>query len=150
MIKTFKGKLNSDDAVRIRIGTKDGETGYKIRNLEIIGELPGQQTVELVTKVYTVPPEKDATGAWDVDGAIDFNDPTLIAVAYLDDSSSTGTPFSHRIIMDNVKVNQDLYVTTLDVSGSSRATNFYLEMEQMKLAESEAAIATLKDIRGRE
>ena len=43
--------------------------------------------------------------------------------------------------------NQDIYVTAVDASGSNRATNYYLELEQFKLNDIETTMATLKDIR---
>jgi hypothetical protein len=141
MIKTFRNLLASGELDTIRLATNTGETGYFIKNLQIIGQLPGAQTVELVVKVYTRKPDAN-------DGNVDFSDGSLIAVAYLDDSSTTGSPFSHRIIIDNVAVNQDLFVTAIDVSGSNREANYYLELEQIKLNVHEAAVATLKDMRG--
>jgi len=141
MIKTFRNILASAGSDTIRLSTKKGETGYFIKNLQIIGQLPGAETVELVVKVYTRKPAAN-------DGNVDFSDGSLIAVAYLDDSSSTGTAFSHRIIIDNVAVNQDLFVTAMDVSGSSRSANYYLELEQVRLDLNEATVATLKDMRG--
>jgi hypothetical protein len=36
------------------------------------------------------------------------------------------------------------------LSGGGVACNYYLELEEIKLSEHEAAVATLKDMRGRE
>ena len=45
-----------------------------------------------------------------------------------------------------MKYNQDIYVTAVDTESSS-ATNYYIELETVKLDLSESTVASLKDIR---
>jgi hypothetical protein len=142
MIKTFRGLLQNDTSTRIRLGTNDGLTGYTIKKLELISENPGATPHnENVVKVFTTPHA--------VTNKINFDDPTLIAAAfYTQDASRIYNP-STTIIVDNVKFNQDLYITVLQVDETGLC-NFYLELEQVKLDINEATVATLKDMRGRE
>ena len=49
--------------------------------------------------------------------------------------------------MDNVIFNQDIFVTIKAQAGTDPC-NYYIELEQMKLAQDEAAVATLTDMRG--
>tara|TARA_R100001594_G_scaffold99683_1_gene134195 strand:- start:153 stop:587 length:435 start_codon:yes stop_codon:yes gene_type:complete len=141
--KAFKGKIEVDEQITVRLGTNDGLTGYKIKKFQIISSTPGvTSSVEYVAKVYTV--ERSA-----VDALVDFNDPTLIAVVYYQDRANASSN-TETIIIDNKIFNQDCYVTLDDSDGNTLAGNFYLELEQVKLDLNEATVATLKDMRGRE
>ena len=139
-VKSFRGLLASGATDHISLHTNTGSTGYRINKLAIIGEEPGQETVELVLKVYKIPQTT-------VDNAVDFSDQTLLGVAYLLDSSATSTGTYENIIFDNEVFNQDIFVTAVDTSGSNRGTNYYIELEQIKLDISQNTVATLKDIR---
>tara|TARA_Y100000004_G_scaffold83208_1_gene93446 strand:+ start:182 stop:628 length:447 start_codon:yes stop_codon:yes gene_type:complete len=138
--KSFRGKIKDTGIDTISLHTKDGSIGYRIKKLEIIDTAPGTGDVELVLKIYTVPQTT-------ADGAVDFSDNTLLAVAYFADSSSLAYQgIAKNIIFDNMTFNQDIYVTAVDVQASS-PTNYYLELEQIKLDLTENTVATLKDIR---
>jgi hypothetical protein len=143
MKKTFRGLLAHGDQARIRLSTNDGLTGYQIDKFQVITKNPASETAELVVKVYSV---EQST----VDAVVNFDAPTLLAVAYYEGHSNSTNFGGHTIIIDSVKVNQDMYVTLSDGSGGSIGGNFYLELSQMKLDKNEATVATLKDMRGRE
>jgi len=139
MRKTFRGKLADDQVQRIRLHTNNGLTGYKVVKFLIMGDRPGQDSYELVCRLTTQ--EQTATGT------IDFDDPLLIGVAYLAGAAnSINYPTSGGVIFDNVTVNQDIFVGAVDVNGTE-PTNYYLELEQVKLSKDEATVATLKDMR---
>jgi len=140
MIKSFRGLIASGTQDIIVLHTNDGSMGYRIKRLNIIGQEPGEETVELVLKIYKV-------SQTTFDNAVDFSDQTLLGVAYLIDSSSTSTTTADIIFFDQEIFNQDIYVTAVDTSGSGRAANYYMELEQVKLDLSESTVATLKDIR---
>tara|TARA_R100001530_G_scaffold122804_1_gene90523 strand:+ start:359 stop:787 length:429 start_codon:yes stop_codon:yes gene_type:complete len=142
MIKTFKGLLADDTKQTIRLGTINGLIGYRIVKLQLIHNEPGEQNGEHTMKVFTVDPP-------DINNTINFDDPTLIAVAHLEDNSDPAYALSQIVVMDHVKFNQDIYITHTDSNGT-RSCNYYLELEQMKLTLDEATVATLKDMRGRE
>jgi len=143
MIKTFRGKLEHGEQVTIRLSTSKGEIGYSIKKFQIIDDEPGVVNCELVSKVFT---RKQTT----VDGDVDFGNSELLAMCYYRDSNNNAYADSTTVIFDAVKVNQDIYVTVYDNSGNNEPTNYYLELEQVKLDLSEATVATLKDMRGTE
>ena len=140
MIKTFKNKLATGEQDTIRLSTNQGKIGYKIIKFELISPSPGTNTCELIGKVFT---REQLT----IDGGIDFANSELLACAYFAIASSTFNSTDY-LIFDNVKVNQDIFVTAFDASGNGIDTNYYLELEQFNLSENEATVATLKDMRG--
>jgi len=146
MMKTFKGLLADNDVLRIRLHTNNGLTGYQIKKFLVLPQLPGAESIEAVMKVFTA--EKDEVGAVrTANGTVNFNDPTLIGAAYYQDSTSAGDNQASTIILDNVTVNQDIFISYKEISTTGAACNFYIELEQMKLSHDEAAVATLKDMR---
>ena len=141
MIKSFRGKVADGEVHKINLSTNNGLTGYRMVKLFIVGEDPEAETEEFTVKVFTVEPSS-ATAA------IDFNDPTLLAMAYLDQNSSSADQPPPLIVFDQMKFNQDIFITNKSAGG--RTANFYIELEQSKLDMNEATVATLKDMRGRE
>lgn len=141
MIKTFRGKLADEGQDTIRLSTNKGKIGYKIKKIQIIPTTPGAANYEGICKVFTN--EQSS-----VDGTVDFSNSELLGIVYFIDNSSSAVTSSETIIYDNIKFNQDVYITAKDVSGGSGATNYYLELEQMSLSDNEATVATLKDMRG--
>jgi len=142
MIKTFRGLLGDGEMQRIRLSTKDGMTGYKIIKFQLMPENPGTLEHELVSKLYSVKPSA-------ANGEINFDDPTLLGVSIMTSYAPTAYITATTTVFDNVAINQDIFVTAIDVESTSK-TNYYLELEQIKLDKSEATVATLKDMRGRE
>jgi hypothetical protein len=143
MNKTFKGKAANNTITRIRLSTNDGLTGYKIKKLQTIDTAPGANSCELVTQVFSIKPATAST-------TINFDDPTLLAIAYYSEHDSSAYPGFVQIVIDEKIINQDIFITCRDVAGGTKDTNYYLELEQVKLSKDEATVATLKDMRGRE
>ena len=140
MIKSFRGTLASGGKETIRLSTNKGEIGYTIKKFQIIDQTPGTADVELVSKIFT----NDQSA---VDGVVDFSNSELLAVSFY--TFERGNISSRQTtIFDNVKVNQDIYITAIDGAGGNDITNYYLELEQFKLDLSEATVATLQDMRG--
>jgi len=146
MIKSFRGLIASGEQDTIRVGTVRGELGYRINKFQIISQQPGTQGSELTCKLWAYE-QLDSAGNPDVDSLIDFSNSELLGVAYQEHNSATNSQESLIVIFDNTVFNQDIYVTAFDDGGSSLATNYYLELEQVKLDVNEAGIATLKDMR---
>ena len=142
MNKSFRAKLADGDTLHIRLSTNNGLTGYQIKKLELFPTEPGITKGEHVVKVYTR--EQDS-----VDNDVDFTDPTLVAVGYLTtDASSTIYPDDVVVIFDSLVFNQDIFITCKQTGASGTDDcNYYLELEQVKLSENEATMATLKDMR---
>jgi hypothetical protein len=140
MIKSFRGLLEPDTVTTIRLSTNDGLTGYKVNKFRAISYDPRSISNEAVLKLYTVP---QATSG----DKINFDDPTLLGVNFFVSNQANTYHAQEVIIFDNTKFNQDIYITCESTDGNM---NFYLELEQVKLAKDEAAVTTLKDMRGRE
>jgi len=145
MIKTFRGLLADGEQQRIRLSTKDGLKGYKILKFQLMPQAPGQNDAEHVVQAFSVERDTVPTSA----PTIGFEDPTLIAAALTGNSTNITQNISQSIIIDNVTINQDIFVTHTEANGSNKV-NYYIELEQVKLSVDEAAVATLKDMRGRE
>ena len=139
MIKTFRGQLADGGQDHIRLSTNDGLTGYRIKKFQLLTENPGVSSSEVIGKVFK---RKQDT----VTTTIDFDDQALIGAVFFGIGSS-GWYNASTIIMDNVIFNQDIFVTIKAQAGTDPC-NYYIELEQMKLAKDEAAVATLKDMRG--
>jgi hypothetical protein len=145
---TFTKQLEEYDGVsgsgkgtaRLRLSTKEGLIGYKIKRFELITAAPYAGDNEHIVQIFSVEPGNPSE-------LINFNDPTLLGAAITTlDTSGNGY---HQIVRDDKVVNQDLYVTHVDRQ-SSGSINFLIELEIMPLDINEATVATLRDMRGRE
>ena len=143
-LKTFRGKLGTDKQHTIRLSTADGLTGYRINKFQVIGQEPMGTDQEAVLKVFTF-------GVFDSSAVptntIDFDDPTLIAVAFYENDANTAYFGGTSIVFDSMVFNQDIFITNKASVGN---INYYLELEQVKLSKDEATLATLKDMRASE
>ena len=138
-IKSFRGKIADNGIDVISLHTNDGSTGYRVKKFELFPHAPGATIQESLVKIYTVPQTSAAS-------TIDFADNTLLGSAYLALNSSAYYATDMITIFDNMTFNQDIYLTHVDVVGSS-GCNYYIELEQVKLDLNENTVATLKDIR---
>tara|TARA_Y100001963_G_C6586270_1_gene355836 strand:- start:155 stop:598 length:444 start_codon:yes stop_codon:yes gene_type:complete len=140
-IKTFKGSLPIGVEKRIRLSTADGLTGYRIVKFDCIQARPGTDNVEIVSKIYTTSQE----GA--IAESVNFDEADLMAVNYYKAGSSSSSPTTEKIIFDKEIFNQDIYIYAADASGATQNSNYYIELEQIKLNINESTFATLKNIR---
>ena len=140
MNKSFKGKLDTGDQQTIRLSTNKGEQGYQIIKIAIIGQEPQGTTQESTLQVFST---KRST----ITATMNFDDPSLLGVAYWSSSNSSDNAEDMTVVIDNKIVNQDIFIT--HVGTGSTYLNYYIELEQVKLSKDEAAVATLKDMRGR-
>ena len=141
MIKTFRGLIASGAQDTISLHTNDGSTGYRIVKFQAIPDTPGTNQTEAIVKVYTV---SQST----ITNTIDFSDQTLVAAIFQAVSNGSNEAYadSVTVIFDKQVFNQDIYITASENAGS-RATNYYIELEQVKLSENENTVATLKNIK---
>ena len=140
MIKTYRGKLADGGQDKINLKTLKGEVGYKINKFQTIGTTPGATGLESIVKIYKL---KQST----IDGAVDFTDEDLLAVSsYARHEDVLASGETELVIFDKEIFNQDIYITGFDSVGSA-ATNYYLELEQVKLNENESTMATLQSLR---
>jgi hypothetical protein len=135
MIKTFRGLLADGAQDTIVLHTNDGSTGYRIVKFKIMGDNPGS-AIDSIVKIYKVSGKAASE-------FVDFSDNTLLAVAHW----YNGTyETDNSVIFDTEIFNQDIYVVHHEETGS-KAANYYIELEQVKLDLNENTVATLKDIR---
>ena len=148
-MKSFKGKIANGGQETITLHTNNGSVGYQIKKFQLMLAIPGDSTdVEYVLRVFSVQQSTVPTGAGGDKATVDLSDQTLLAVAYYQDNVSVSSNSSMDIIIDNMKFNQDIYLTLTNNTGSGgQDCNFYMELEQVKLDISENTVATLKDIR---
>ena len=137
-IKSFRGNLADDGIQTVPLSTNDGSTGYRIKKLEGIPGLPGNDNFESVIQVWSVP----QTAA---SNAIDFSDQTLLGMIFYS-SFNAGGANTDVVVFDNMTFNQDIYITHKD-NATGVDVNYYIELEQIRLDLTENTVATLKDIR---
>jgi hypothetical protein len=142
MIKTFRGLLGNGAQERIRLQHIDGKTGYRIRFFGVMANLPGTQSFEGVTKVYSI---KQTV----IDGVVDFSEQTLLGASFYRENATSTAPLSQVLIFDRVTFNQDIFITHKDVSehGLNLPINYYMELETISLDDIEATAVILKNFR---
>jgi len=132
-IKAFKGKLEDGEQDQIHLSGGKSGTGYRIVKFQVITVAPFTESEEHISKIYKVP--QDA-----IDGVVNFNDGTLLAVAIINShSSGYSSPSIPAIVFDREIVNQDLYITHSDVQ-SNKGINYYIELEEVKMTGPQEAV----------
>jgi len=138
-IKSFRGKLADSTIETIHLHTNTGTTGYRIKSLTVMPELAATGDYRSVLKIFTIPQDS-------VSNTIDFSDNTLLAAAsYSQKADSRQYPDDIQVVFDNIKFNQDIFITHVNSNGND--LNYYIELETDKLNLDENTVATLKDIR---
>jgi hypothetical protein len=139
-IRSFRGNLADGAIDTISLHTNNGSTGYRINKLQLFGQQPGTTDQESTVKIFSIP---QSTATSDVD----FSDNTLLAVGYVEtDQAQTFSPGQSVVVFDNIKFNQDIYLTHVE-DKAAVSCNYYIELEMVKLSLDENTVATLKDIR---
>jgi len=140
MIKTFRGLIVDGGQDTIVLHTNDGSTGYRIVKFQVVGSVIHSASYDSVTQIWKTEPSS-------VTATIDFSDQTLLGVGLWssDTSSMRYNPEDMTIIFDREIFNQDIYIT--QKCAQSGTVNYYIELEQVKLALDENTVATLKNIR---
>ena len=137
--KSFRGKLLDNTRDTISLHTNTGSTGYRIKKFQVVHENEADD-LSATIKIFTIPQTTSTA-------SIDFSDNTLLAAcAYRSNKTDTGLSVT-TILFDNMTFNQDIYITYRDNETAGKLINYYIELEQVKLALDENTVATLKDIR---
>jgi len=132
MIKTFRGILADDGQQQIYLSGGDGSMGYKINKLQIIGGQPAGENQESIVKIYKT--KQTAFTA-----TVDFSQDALLAVAYLEAAADAKTESQSQIVIfEQEVVNQDIFISHVD-SETGAEINYYLELEEVKMSDAEAA-----------
>ena len=140
VVKTFRGLLANGGQDRIKLQTSTGKVGYRIVKFQVFPNEPGEQHQEHTVKVYK-------TQQTTIDNAVNFTDGDLLASAYYQDGSEISNNIGETMWFEEEVFNQDIYVTAVDTIGT-QPMNYYLELEVIPLASDEAAITTVKAMRG--
>ncbi len=147
-IRSFKGQIEANDVDVISLHTNTGSVGYRIVKFSVFPQKPGTSTGENLVQVFTIQSSANNAASAAVATDVDFSDNTLVAVGFVGASTnSTQLAPIPSIIFDNMKFNQDIYISHKDESGNSAPVNYYIELETSRLALDENTVATLKDIR---
>ena len=145
-IKSFRGLLKDSTQQQVFLHTSDGSTGYRIIKFDVMGHALGDNNdQEHIVMLWKTDHSGDL--ATTVTSRPDFNNQTLLGVAFLVNDTASQLNYSTSVIFDNEIFNQDIFITLRDLGGATQACNYYLELEQVKLDLNENTVATLKDIR---
>jgi len=136
-IISYRGQIAAGGLNTIPLHTNNGKTGYKVVKFEALSYYPQGTSTESVIKIYSVP-QATATDT------INFTDNTLLAAMFYEGNSNNYYLTQTVTIFDNVKFNQDIYVTCTSTDGKM---NYYIELEQVSLTEDEALVAIVKNLR---
>ena len=136
---SFRGQLATGLEDRIKLSTLNGKTGYRIKKFQTIAATPGASEYEIITQIFT---KRQGSGSTD----INFTDSDLVGVCYIEDNPSSHSPMSESIIFDNQIFNQDIFVNQ-DATVGTVPVNYYIELETIKLSDTQAAQLTLKNLR---
>jgi len=143
----YRGQLAGSDtgsSQEFLLSTRKGEKGYRIKKLQILQKSPGAVNNEGLVIIWKTEP----TATQIATKTINLSDNRILAVAFYSASLSANVyPEDTTIIFDNEIFNQDIFMSYIDVSTANDPMNYYLELETIKLDESQAMVATLKDIR---
>jgi len=144
-ILSYRGLLADGGQDTILLSTKKGEVGYRITKFQLMPyDIDGSNSHEDLVTIWNT---KQATLINDVD----FSDNRLLGAGYYVRSLNSAAPYvatisESTVIFDNVIFNQDIYVGFKTGQGGAKI-NYYIELEVIKLNETEAMVTTLKDIR---
>jgi len=142
-ILSYRGLLADGGQDTILLSTKKGEVGYRITKFQMMNPEAGASASELESTIKIYKEEQSS-----VDAEIDFSDNRLLGAGQLGTHASFGTYGQSTIIVFDQEIfNQDIYVTHKNLHSDVAACNYYIEVEVIKLDESQAMVATLKDIR---
>jgi len=130
--------MDDDTIDKIFLATNDGLTGYTINKFQLMPKDP-EEDIRSTVKIYSTPQTTASE-------TIDFNETDLLATGIIRGGTGVGQPLTEVTIFDNVKFNQNIFVTT---KGSTYTVpvNYYIELKESKLSLDEQSVATLKNIR---
>jgi hypothetical protein len=134
---SFKGKLDDGEIETITLHTINGKTGYRITKFQIFPETPNVNQESLVC-IFKKPQTAAAS-------TVDFSDSTLLASGLYVARESNLTQ-DLEVVFDNEVVNQDIYITHTE-GESTRAINYYMELEVMAISDIQSTQLTLKSLR---
>ncbi len=143
MIKTFRGLLDDGEQEKIRLSTKKGKIGYKIKKFQLMSRDAGETAHEMESTCKVFKVNQSA-----INTIVDFSDGNLLAAGQIGSHRDFVTyPQSTIVIFDIEVFNQDIFITHKNNHADAAPCNYYLELEAMSLTDNAAAVSTLRDIR---
>jgi hypothetical protein len=137
-IKSFRGMLANETQQRIHIAGGKDDIGYRIHKFVIMPN-QSQNDYEITAKIYA---NKQALPL--VHGnQVDFNQDNLLAAAFTGLASGAYAG-AKTVVFDNEVFNQDIFIQSVDSAGSPQSLNYYLELEEVKMSNPEAAVVNYK------
>jgi len=147
VVKSYRGLLADGGEEKIRLGTPDGRTGYRIIKFEVMTKTPGQvDHAEHIVKIYKAEQSTEVGGPG-IDGTVNFSDLDLLGAAatFNRTDASAYYPTTH-IIFENEIFNQDIFITHFEAINAIPC-NYYIELEVIKLSTAQAEVLIVKDLR---
>jgi len=126
------------DGDQIRIPLHRTEQGFRIHTLQVMpNDIDGSTSHECSVQVWK---QKQTSLAID----IDFNQDALLGAAYYVRSSNPSSPYvatisEQTVVFDREVINQDIFVA-YKTGQSGQKINYYLELEEVSMNDSEAAV----------
>jgi hypothetical protein len=136
-MKSFRGQLVHAEQDTIHLSGGDADTGYRLKKFQLMDANPATASNEFIVKIYSV---KQTS----VDGSVDFSDDTLLAAGFAVGNTDTRFDVLQNVIFDEEIFNQDIYITCFDNEGNNGACNYYFELEEIKMTNSQAAVVNYK------
>ena len=140
VVKTFRGVLADGGQERIKLQTSAGKVGYRIVKFQVLPVDPSATAPESIVKIFK---EEQATTV----RTVNFTDNSLLGCAYFSGAAASSQPIDMVIIFDREIFNQDIFIDHFDNSATINI-NYYLELEAIPLGSDEAALTTVKAMRG--
>jgi len=138
-ILSYRGLLADGGQDELLLTTKKGEIGYRITKFQIMNKEFGASSTEHTVQIFKVSTTPSAV--------VDFSDNRLLGAATIANSTNATVGVTDTIVIFDQEIfNQDIFITHIE-NANAEPVNYYLELEVIKLDESQAMVATLKDIR---
>jgi len=132
-IKTFKGIIADDGQDKIHITGVESGKGFRIVKFQLMAKEAGTTEYEHIVKIYK-------TSQTTPDAEVDFSDDSLLGAAYLEGNSGEHYSDQQTVLFDSEVFNQDIYITHQDIKADpGKDCNYYLELEEVKMSDAEAA-----------
>ena len=132
MIKTFKGLLADGGEDKIYLTGGESSKGYRIVKFQL---LPYDVMTEDYEGVATIHKTSQASAP----AVVNFTDDSLLAAGYWNSSSSSNIyPDDLTVTFDREVINQDIFINWEDTKSNS-GMNYYLELEEVRMSDAEAA-----------
>jgi len=141
-ILSYKGLIENNGIDKILLSTNKGERGYRIKKFQLIGSDLTGVTQESCVKIMLTNPGT-------ADGVVDFSDQRLLAVGFYEQNTSSSYFGDQVVIFDHKVFNQDIFISHIEGTATppDHNVNYYVELEETKLSEHDAMVATIQNIR---